>query len=123
MTFLFKNALGCYQEDGAWVGDCKTQATGDPTSWNRPYYQFAWNLCGLICIIAWVTVTVGPLMGLFGAKISEIIMLMCYKTVDAYLVDGLHQLMAIAVGIVQTNKACKRFSQFQKHTASCSEKS
>ncbi len=34
-------------------------------------------------------------MGLFGAKISEIIMLMCYKTVDAYLVDGLHQLMAV----------------------------
>ncbi len=34
-------------------------------------------------------------MGLFGAKISEIIMLMCFKTVDAYLVDGLHQLMAI----------------------------
>ena len=34
-------------------------------------------------------------MGLFGAKIGEIIMLMNFKTVDSYLVDGLHQLMAM----------------------------
>ena len=58
--------LGCYEEDGEWLGDCNVPESGDPTSWNRPYYQFAWNLCGLICIIAWVTITVGPLMGLFN---------------------------------------------------------
>ena len=61
-----RHYLGCYEEDGEWLGDCNVPESGDPTSWNRPYYQFAWNLCGLICIIAWVTITVGPLMGLFN---------------------------------------------------------
>ena len=58
--------LGCYEEGGEWLGDCKfPENGGDPTSWNTPYYQFAWNLCGLISIIAWVVVTVGPMMGIF----------------------------------------------------------
>lgn len=37
----------------------------------------------------------GALVGLFGAKISEVIMLMSFKTKDAYLIDGMHQLSAI----------------------------
>ena len=37
----------------------------------------------------------GPLVGLFGAKIAEIILFMCFKTKDSYVLDGVHQLLAI----------------------------
>ena len=53
------------------------------------------NLNSFFLITHQFDYSTGPLMGLLGAKISEIIMLMCFKTVDTYLVDGVHQLMAI----------------------------
>lgn len=44
----------------------------------------------------------GPLVGLFGAKVGEIIMMMSFRTKDAYLVDGMHQLTALSVTLFFT---------------------
>ena len=57
---------GCYEENGEWLGDCNTEVD-PPVAYNTPYYVFAWNLCGLVCIAVWVICTVGPVLGIFKA--------------------------------------------------------
>ena len=57
---------GCTQDsNNEWIGDCNFNDPGNPVAWNTPYYQFGWNLCGLIAIIVWVIFTVGPVLATF----------------------------------------------------------
>ena len=59
----FKFQVSQFHKTEHWKSE--TIDVEPPVAYNTPYYVFAWNLCGLVCIALWVLCTVGPMFMLF----------------------------------------------------------